>query len=96
MKVFKTAQMDIFEKGVSESDCPCEVHIDAESLVVHYLDKNVPCTYQGRADGAGHFRLEKVGSHGHASLHRFEEGGFLEGYWEEGARKGMWRITLEN
>ena len=94
MDVFNSAQMDIYEEDISESAFSCVVRIDEERIVVDYVDKDLPCSYQGYAVEAGHFRLEKVGSHGEATLHRAKGDNFLEGYWVEGSRKGMWRIAL--
>jgi hypothetical protein len=84
-----------FGKEAAESH-PCEVRImDDGEIVVSYETDNDFVVYKGEEQGQGHYLLESEEQQGRASLHRFPDSLILEGYWEEGGMKGMWRIELD-
>lgn len=71
----------------------CDVKIDGRDIVVSYRGDRGPIVYTGREIGDGHYDLQSA-SHGKATLHRFPNSYILEGFWRDGAERGMWRITL--
>ncbi len=71
------------------------VRLSDETIEVVYDDDDGrPVCYQGINNGDGHFNLLAPECDGKATLHRFPDSGYLEGYWREGGEKGMWRIRL--
>jgi len=78
----------------ADTDSPCEVRIDGDVIVVSYDGENGPIIYKGQAKGAGHFELRSTDVDGRATLHMFEGGKSLEGFWIEDGIEGMWRIAL--
>lgn len=72
-----------------------EVRIDGAEIVVSYKDDEGWVEYRGKENGAGHFELAAPEREGRASLHRFQDGNTLEGYWVERGYRGMWRIALQ-
>jgi hypothetical protein len=99
MDVFKQSFMDTYSSGHSEGveyDWPCSVRIDEEMIVVEYSDDQDIVVYRGSSSGPGHYRLQKDGGRGDATLHRFPGGKILEGFWIEDVQQGMWRIRLKN
>jgi len=72
----------------------CEVKIDGDEIVVSYKDEQGRVLYKGREKGQGHYILECPERRGKASLHRFPEEKFLDGYWVEEGTRGFWRIYL--
>ena len=77
-------------------DSLCDVKIDGKSIVVSYIEEGRPTAviYKGTEHESGHYELFKEDGKGRATLHRFKDGGFLEGWWQENGMQGMWRITL--
>lgn len=71
------------------------VRITDETIEVAYDDENGAVCYRGKNTGDGHYDLTAVERHGRASLHAFPNSLFLEGYWNEGETRGMWRIELK-
>jgi hypothetical protein len=73
----------------------CEVRIDENSIVVSYKgDDGLPIVYKRKNHGDGHFELMAPQIDSKATLHMFNNGKILEGFWLEGGYKGMWRIQL--
>ncbi len=60
---------------------PCQVVIDNNKIVVSYPDENEVVLYKGKSQGKGHFQLVCPERNGKASLHMFDGGFFLDGYW---------------
>lgn len=75
---------------------PCEVKINGDNgeIAVSYESEDGYTVYAGNELGSGHYQLSSKEVNGRASLHAFPGGTILEGYWEEGGYKGMWRIEL--
>jgi hypothetical protein len=71
------------------------VRLSDEILEVAYDDDEGPVCYTGKNTGDGHFKLTANERNGRASLHRFTDSQYLEGYWHEGDSRGMWRINLK-
>jgi len=87
--------------GTVEVQVPC--FVDFEGLTIHvvYDAEWRGCSYTGRDMGGGHFKLDCNFGDGWATLHRFmpehvdgEVGQILEGSYNEGGHRGMWRIVL--
>lgn len=94
--LWKKCTMDTFYyDGEADTDSDCEVRIDGNEIVISYDGGEGPVVYKGQAKGTGHYELRSVGVEGRATLHMFEGGKFLEGFWIEDGTEGMWRITLE-
>jgi hypothetical protein len=70
------------------------VRLSDETIEVAYDDDDGPVCYRGKNNGDGHFSLSAPERDGKASLHCFPDSAFLEGYWQEGGVRGMWRICL--
>lgn len=93
--VWSNSKMDTFYyDGAADTDSPCEVRIDGNEIVVSYEGDDGPIIYKGQAMGVGHFELRSAAVDGRATLHMFEGGKSLEGFWVEDGIEGMWRITL--
>ncbi|MBK9442337.1 MAG: hypothetical protein IPN53_13975 [Comamonadaceae bacterium] len=97
MRQYKDATVEMWAVGVGAmASQQCEVCLGDHG--------EIEVTYQGASDGIvsyegmehdeGHYLLESTSPDGRASLHRFSGGLILEGYWEAGGERGMWRITL--
>lgn len=71
------------------------VRITDESIEVAYDDEEGAVCYRGGHTGDGHYHLTAPERDGRASLHRFPNSHFLEGFWHEGESRGMWRIELK-
>jgi hypothetical protein len=95
MKIWKSCRFDTlyYHDGADVND-ECDVVIDGEYITVSYDADGLRVTYFGLMKGNGHFELQAPDVNGRATLHRFDDGRTLEGYWVEGELKGMWRITL--
>lgn len=77
------------------ADRRCRVQIGGGLIEVTYAeDDGTTVRYSGRERGEGHFDLAAPEVAGKATLHRFPNDKFLEGYWCEGQVRGMWQITL--
>jgi hypothetical protein len=87
------------ENGSIEAEASYEVdvRIDVNEIVVTYAeeDRSTNVVWRGKNNGDGHFELKCPEQNGHATLHRFPEGKFLEGFWKEGEYVGFWRIWLK-
>jgi hypothetical protein len=87
-------RMETFHGDDTPSEMwPCSVRIGALSIVIEYQDDGT-VTYRGRAEAPGHYSLECVALGGRATLHRAPGSPVLEGFWNEGGYRGMWRIYL--
>lgn len=80
---------------------PCEVRFDGKKIVAafHETSDYNHTIWTGNEQGKGHYKLNVNEGYGQASLHHFDGGGYLDGYWEEeesdGTRaEGMIRIEL--
>lgn len=94
--VWSNSTMDTFYyDGEADISSACEVRIDDKGIVVSYEGDEGPVIYRGQAKGAGHFELRSTDVDGRATLHMFEGGKFLEGFWVEDGYEGMWRIKLQ-
>ena len=97
-KFYKNCLIQSYEEG-GLSNLRGDVRFDGNSLIVSYTgnDKGI---WRGSALTPGHYVCKREsGSSGNASLHQFQGGTILEGYWElldadAGGADGMWRITL--
>jgi hypothetical protein len=96
VEVWPNSTQEVFHANRgARSDWPCRVRLGDRLIEVTYTDdEERVIRYGGREAGAGHFELNAPAVDGRASLHRFDGGKFLEGYWCEGNVRGMWRITL--
>lgn len=70
------------------------VRLSDDVIEVSYDDDEGAVCYKGKNNGDGHFDLKSRERNGVASLHRFPNSQFMEGYWREGDYRGMWRIRL--
>lgn len=75
-------------------DDECIVRVSEGTIEVAYDDDEGPVCYRGRNAGDGHFQLAAPERDGKATLHQLPGAQILEGYWEEGGNRGMWRIFL--
>lgn len=71
------------------------VRLTDDIIEVAYDDEEGPVCYRGKNNGDAHYDLEAPERIGRASLHCFPGSHFLEGYWQEGQCRGMWRIQLK-
>ena len=85
-----------FDDTVAYEDEECVVRIDEKSIKVSYDDYEGNAIYRGKNDGSGHFELNCPEKDGHATLHMFKNGKFLEGYWVQSGGRGFWRIQLRD
>ncbi len=88
--------MVAFFYDTPSEDSLCDVRIDGKKIVVSYIEEGVPraVIYEGTEHDPGHYELSNKDMKGRATLHRFKDGKFLEGWWQENGIQGMWRITL--
>lgn len=70
------------------------VRLSDTSIEVSFDDDEGAVCYRGKNNGDGHFDLKAPERDGTASLHCFPGSHVLEGYWQEGGVRGMWRIRL--
>lgn len=81
---------------------PCEVRFFDKKIVVAFVASGdyLETMWRGEELGKGHYKLRADDGYGEAALHRFDGGGYLDGYWEEdgeGSRdSGMIRIDLKD
>lgn len=95
---YKDAKMEMWTVGApAMASQRCEVRLgsNGEIEVTYQTDGDGVVSYEGMEQDEGHFQLESTSPDGRASLHRFSGGLILEGYWEAGDQRGMWRITLD-
>jgi hypothetical protein len=96
MEKWTNCRLDtLYYDNTADIDDECEVTIDGSYITVTYGYDGEMLSYFGEMKGEGHFELKAPTVNGHATLHRFNGGRILEGYWvEDNGYKGMWRITL--
>lgn len=98
MTIWKNCTADIFYYDGSPAITDDEGYIvrftDGRIEIAYDDDAGAVC-YKGEDNGSGHYELTAREREGHASLHCFPGGRYLEGYWREGATRGMWRILLQ-
>jgi hypothetical protein len=86
-----------FDASTPHTDRTCQVLLHGGHIKVRYVDDDGnPVQYVGTENGPGHFELTALmaDGDGKATLHKFERSNVLEGYWCEGAIRGMWRIRI--
>ncbi|MDD5034479.1 MAG: hypothetical protein PHE55_06940 [Methylococcaceae bacterium] len=88
-----------YDKEAAGVDWKCSVEITEGHIRVWYDDEDengraIVTTYEGKENGVGHFELSAPSVNGRATLHMFDGGKILEGFWVEGGEQGMWRIKL--
>lgn len=71
------------------------VRLSDDLIEIAYDDEDEAVCYRGKNNGDGHYDLTAAAISGRASLHCFPDSHFMEGYWTEGSRRGMWRIQLK-
>ena len=97
MALWKNCIMETFYYDGPSDSAPCQVRIDGDKIVVSYKDENYVrmVDYKGDDRGVGHYVLDCPEVQGRATLHRLtKDSASIEGYWEEGQGRGMWRIKL--
>lgn len=97
MRQYKDATMEMWVVGtgaMASQQCGVRLGDNGEIEVTYQTDGNGIVSYEGMEQDEGHYLLESTSPDGRASLHRFSGGLILEGYWEAGGERGMWRITL--
>lgn len=95
MEKWTNCQLDaLYYHDSADIGDECDVTIDGPHISVTYDTDAGPVTYTGTMNGPGHFELQSDAVNGRATLHRFEGGRVLEGYWVEDSVRGMWRIML--
>ena len=98
MNIWKRCTADILYydgRPVTTDDEGYIVRLTEESIEVAYDDDDGAVCYRGKNTGDGHYQLTAAERKGRASLHRFPNSNFLEGYWHEEDSMGMWRIELK-
>ena len=96
MAIFKNSIMDyVCYDGTIAEGLSCEVIINGDEIAVSFKHEQEFIIYKGKEKGQGHYQLDCPEQNGKANLHRFAEGKFLDGYWEENKIRGFWRIYLE-
>jgi hypothetical protein len=97
MPIWSHCKMDMldYDRTPADEDYPREVRINQHTIVVENEDNEGTVWYVGVDDGTGHLELHCRERAGRATLHMFQKGLVLEGYWEEGGYRGLWRICLE-
>lgn len=97
MTVWKNSTMDTYYGSESAKfNQACEVKIDGKDISISYDIDGRTTLYSGMDHGNGHFELGSDAIKSKATLHRFNESMFLDGWWTEEGNVGMWRITLED
>ena len=82
--------------GYVDEDGDGELRLDEREIVLSYMDEDGHrVEYRGKNTRDGHFELRCPERGGHASLHGFQGGKILEGYWHEGGYRGMWRVRVD-
>ncbi len=98
MTTWKDARFDCFYyDAAADTNEPCEVALSDEGeLTVSYWDDDINCNavYKGKEAAPGLFELTAPMVEGHATLHQLPDASLLEGFWQEGKKKGMWRIKF--
>jgi hypothetical protein len=97
MRQYKDATMEMWAVGApAMASQQCEVRLgeNGEIEVTYQCGSDGIVSYEGMEQDEGHYRLEGTAPDGRATFHRFSGGLILEGYWEAGGERGMWRIAL--
>ena len=97
MQIWKNCIVDTLyydAEPATVNDSGYIVHLSDESIEISYDDDEGAVCYRGKNNGDGHYDLFAPERKGHASLHCFPNSHFMEGYWQEGDERGMWRIRL--
>lgn len=91
--IFKNSEIESFN---ADYKAKCDVKIDGSKILVTYQDSGRWLKYEGEEveNDPGHYKLTSRDTGGRATLHRFAEDNYLEGFWIEGGHQGMWRIFL--
>lgn len=98
MEIWKNCTADVLyydERPAYINDEGYIVRLYDDRIEVAYDDDEGAVLYQGKNKGDGHFDLAAPERNGRASLHFFPNSHFMEGYWQEGDSRGMWRIHLK-
>ncbi len=97
MNTWKNCTADIlyYDNNAMTNDEGYIVRLSDQTIEVAYDDDDGAVCYRGKNEGNGHFKLTAPERSGQASLHCFPESHFMEGYWQEGESRGMWRIQLK-
>ncbi len=104
--LFRYSEMDVifYDEGIATERIECIVEFAERGakLTVKYEDYGQHVFWQGGVRsasdqplGQGHYYLTCTTLKGRATLHRSLNSRVLEGFWEEGSRRGMWRIRLK-
>lgn len=97
MRQYKNATMEMWTVGtgaMASQQCEVQLGSNSEIEVTYQTDSDGVVSYEGMEQDEGHYQLESTSPDGRATLHRFSGGLILDGYWEAGVERGMWRITL--
>lgn len=99
-KIYKYCLMQIYTSTGMGTD-RCDIRFEDKRIVLSYINDE-HLVWQCKEETPGHYLCKAEGQNvkGTGSLHKYQKGGFLEGYWNvqrgvNGA-DGMWRIVLEN
>lgn len=98
MKIWKNCIADILYYSSDSATMRNEgyiVSLSDNDIKVAYDDERGAVCYHGKHHGDGHFELTAPERDGRASLHRFPNSNYMEGYWLENNVQGMWRIELK-
>lgn len=98
MQIWKncTADLLFYDATSTTNDEGYIVRLYDDCIEVAYDDDNGAVCYRGKNNGDGHFAVTAPERNGSASLHYFPKSHFMEGSWQEGHTRGMWRIQLKN
>ncbi|MCF4124961.1 hypothetical protein [Methylobacterium sp. SyP6R] len=83
-----------YDDGLIEEQCV--VKIEGSSIIIEYMNGKNRYSFVGVEQTDGHYKLTAQTHKGRATLHRFPNDQFLEGWWHEDGRVGMWRIQLDD
>lgn len=94
--LYRNVTLNIYPIGQAPLEPrPCHVRLVRNGMINVCFEKDgKSIIYHGCESGNGHYLLVNEDLGGRSSLHRFSESLILEGYWEEKASSGMWRIEL--
>lgn len=98
MQIWKNCTTDVLfydETPAFINDEGYIVRLSDEKLEIAYDGAEGAVCYQGKNNGNGHFELKAPEINGQASVHCFPKSNVMEGYWQEGGERGMWRIHLK-
>lgn len=98
MQIWKNCTADVLyydDRAAATNEEGYIVRLYDDHIEVAYDDDEGAVCYRGGNNGDGHFDLTAPERRGSASLHRLLNKPFIEGYWQEGGTRGMWRIHLK-